>query len=143
VQNNKQMISKILVAVDGSEYAEKAFEYASYLAKKCGSGLLIVHVIEEFVSVGQSILKELEQRDLEMLKKYKSRAKESSAITSIDVTESRGNDVAEEILRVADKQKVDTIVIGSRGAKASKEFLMGSASYKVTHYAKCPVVIVR
>jgi nucleotide-binding universal stress UspA family protein len=39
------MISKILVAVDGSEYAEKAFEYASYLAKKCGSGLLIVHVL--------------------------------------------------------------------------------------------------
>jgi nucleotide-binding universal stress UspA family protein len=91
VQNNKQMISKILVAVDDSEYAEKAFEYASYLAKKCGSGLLIVHVLEEFVSVGHSILKELEQRDLEMLQKYKSRAKESSAITSIDVTESRGD----------------------------------------------------
>ena len=62
-----QMISKILVAVDGSSYAEKAFEYASYLAKKCGSGLLIVHVHEEFVGVGHSILKELEQRDLEML----------------------------------------------------------------------------
>ena len=114
------------------------------MAKKCGSGLLIVHVHEEFVSVGHSILKELEQRDLEMLQKYKSRAKESSpAITSIDAIESRGNDVAEEILCIADKQKVDTIVVGSRGIKASKEFLMGSASYKVTHYAKCPVVIVR
>lgn len=142
MQNNKQMISKILVAVDGSECAEKAFEYASYLAKKCGSGLLIVHVLEEFVSVGHSISKELEQRDLVMLQKYKTRAKESSAITSIDAIESRG-DVAEEILRIADKQKVDTIVIGSRGVKASKEFLMGSASYKITHYAKCPVVIVR
>ena len=64
-------------------------------------------------------------------------------ITSIDVIESRGNDVAEEILRIADKQKVDTIVIGSRGVKASKEFLMGSVSYKVTHYAKCTVVVVR
>jgi nucleotide-binding universal stress UspA family protein len=31
------MISKILVAVDGSSHAEKAFEYASYMAKKCGS----------------------------------------------------------------------------------------------------------
>jgi nucleotide-binding universal stress UspA family protein len=29
----QQMISKILVAVDGSSYAEKAFKYASYLAK--------------------------------------------------------------------------------------------------------------
>jgi nucleotide-binding universal stress UspA family protein len=81
-----------------------------------------------------------------MLQKCKSRAaKESSpaAIISVDVIESRGNDVAEEILCIADKQKVDTIVVGSRGIKASKEFLMGSVSYKVTHYAKCPVVIVR
>ena len=100
-------------------------------------------MLEEFVSVGHSILKELEQRDLEMLQKYKSRANESSATISIDVIESRGNDVAEEILRIADKQKADTIVVGSRGVKASKEFLMGSASYKVTHYAKCPVIIVR
>jgi nucleotide-binding universal stress UspA family protein len=141
--NNMQMISKILVAVDGSSHAEKAFEYASYMAKKCGSKLLIAHVLEEFVGVGHSILKELEQRDIELLQKYKSRAKESAASISIDVIESRGNDVAEEILRIADKQKVDTIVVGDRGIKASKEFLMGSVSYKVTHYAKCPVIIVR
>jgi nucleotide-binding universal stress UspA family protein len=141
--NNIQMISEILVAVDGSSHAEKAFEYASYLAKICGSGLLIAHVLEEFVTVGHSILKELEQRDLEMLQKYKSRAKESAASISIDVIESRGNDVAEEILRIADKQKADTIVVGDRGVKASKEFLMGSTSYKITHYAKCPVIIVR
>jgi len=64
-------------------------------------------------------------------------------ITPIDVTESRADDVAEEILHIADLQKVDTIVIGSRGAKVPKEFLIGSASYKITHYAKCPVVIVR
>ena len=77
IQNNNsniQMISKILVAVDSSSHAEKAFEYASYMAKKCGSGLLIVHVHEEFVGVGHSILKELEQRDLEMLQKYKSKS---------------------------------------------------------------------
>jgi hypothetical protein len=37
------------------------------MAKKYGSGLLIAHVLEEFVTVGHSILNELEQRDLEML----------------------------------------------------------------------------
>jgi nucleotide-binding universal stress UspA family protein len=35
------MISKILVAVDGSKHADKAFEYASELAKKAGTNLLI------------------------------------------------------------------------------------------------------
>ena len=49
----------------------------------------------------------------------------------------------EEILRIANKENADTIVVGSRGFSASKDFLLGSVSYKVMHYAKCPVVIVR
>jgi nucleotide-binding universal stress UspA family protein len=100
-------------------------------------------VLEEFVSVGHSILKELEQQHVEMLQKYRSRANESEATISINVIESRGNDVAEKILRIAYKQQVDTIVVEDRRVKASKEFLMVSVSYKVTHYAKCPVIIVR
>ncbi len=96
IQNYKDihMISKILVAVDSSRHAENAFKYASYMAKKCGCGLLIAHVLEEFVGVGHSILKELEQNDLELLQKYKSRAKESAASISVDVIESRAKESA-------------------------------------------------
>lgn len=137
------MISKILVALDGSKYGEKAFEYACYLAKRCGSALLIVHVLEEFVTVGHSILKELEEQDQVMLQKYKSRADQSAMITPIDIIECKGNDVAEEILRIANKENVDTIVLGSRGTKAPSDFLIGSVSYKISHYAKCTVIIVR
>jgi nucleotide-binding universal stress UspA family protein len=68
------MISKILVAIDGSKHADKAFEYASELAKKAGANLLILHVFEELGNVGYSIAKELEQHDREMLRKYQSRA---------------------------------------------------------------------
>lgn len=102
-------------------------------------------MLEELVTVGQSILKELERRGLDLMEKYKSRAKEltTQGITSIDVIEARGNNVAEEIIRITDKQKVDTIVLGSRGIKSSKDFLIGSVWYKVTHYAKCTVVVVR
>ena len=49
----------------------------------------------------------------------------------------------EKILLIANKENVDTIVVGSRGFSASKDFLLGSVSYKVMHYAKCPVVVVR
>jgi len=37
------MISNILVAVDGSKNADKAFEYACDLAKKAVTSLLILH----------------------------------------------------------------------------------------------------
>jgi nucleotide-binding universal stress UspA family protein len=137
------MISKILVAIDGSKHADQAFEYASDLAKKAEARLLIIHVFEELGNIGYSIARELEQSDREMLQKYQSRAKRLVTDRYVDVMEAKGNDVAEEILHIADKENIDTIVVGSRGISEAKEFLLGSVSYKVSHYAKCPVIIVR
>jgi len=137
------MISKILVAVDGSKNADKAFEYASDLAKRVGASLLILHVFEEFTNIGYSINQEIERNNREMLQKYQSRAKGELTRTFVDVMEAKGNDVAEEILQTADKENVDTIVVGSRGISEAKAFLLGSVSYKVSHYAKRPVIIVR
>jgi nucleotide-binding universal stress UspA family protein len=137
------MISKILVAVDGSKDADKAFEYASDLAKRAGASLLILHVFEELANIGYSIDEEIERNNREMLQKYQSRAKKELTRTIVDVMEAKGNDVAEEILQTADKENIDTIVVGSRGIREAKEFLLGSVSYKVSHYAKQPVIIVR
>jgi nucleotide-binding universal stress UspA family protein len=137
------MISKILVGVDGSNHADKAFEYALDLAKKAGASLLIVHAFEELANVGYSINKEIERNNKEMLQKYQSRAKKELTHTHVDVVEAKGNDVAEEILRTANQENIDTIVVGSRGISEAKEFLLGSVSYKVSHYAKYPVIIVR
>lgn len=39
------MLSVILVAVDGSESAKKAFEKSIYIAQKCSSKLDVVHVM--------------------------------------------------------------------------------------------------
>src|SRR5215468_12575771 len=136
------MISKILVAVDGSKNADKAFEYACDLAKKAGASLLILHVFEELGTVGYSINKELERDNREMLQKYQSRAKKVLT-TSVDVMEAKANDVAEEVLQTADRENIDTIVVGSRGISEAKMFLLGSVSYKVSHYARRPVIIVR
>ncbi|MGC1929419.1 MAG: universal stress protein [Candidatus Nitrosopolaris sp.] len=137
------MITKILVAVDGSKNADKAFEYAADLAKKAGASLLILHISEELVNIGYSIAKELERNNREILQKYQSRAKKELTQTFVDVMEANGNDVAEGILQIADKKNIDTIVVGSRGISQAKEFLLGSVSYKVSHYAKGPVIIVR
>jgi nucleotide-binding universal stress UspA family protein len=144
MNEKNQIISRILVAVDGSQYSEKAFEYGLYLAGKCRCALLIVHVTEEFVNVGYSISGELKHQSQVMLQQYESRAKQSSdSITSINAIETSANDVEEEILKIADKERIDTIVLGSRGTKASKDFHIGSISYKVSHYAKCTVIITR
>ena len=118
MNKKNEMISRILVAVDGSQYSEKAFGHRLYLAIKCRSALLIVHVIEEFVTVGHSISKELKHQNQVMLQQYES----SDSITSINAIETSGNDVAEEVLKIADKESIGTILLGSRGTKTSRIF---------------------
>lgn len=144
------MLSKILVAVDGSEISKRAFEYASFLAEKCNTSLLIVNIPDIFERVGSSskkleeIAKKIEKGEIDnkaMLRKFESQAKEHG-VKDVSTIKQRGN-VAEEILKIADKEKVDMIVLGSRGLSTAKEFLLGGVSHKVVHHARCPVTVIR
>ena len=141
-------ISRILVAVDGSENADRAFEYAAYIAKQCeAEQLFMINVIEEFGrsirawEKHDSVIKELDQNSKELLEKYRSKA-QLQAFTTVKVMTAAGN-AGEEILKTAEKEEVDTIVIGRRGLSTASELLLGSVSHNVIHNAKCPVVIVR
>jgi nucleotide-binding universal stress UspA family protein len=137
------MLSKILVGIDGSEYSDKAFEYATFLASRCKSNLLIVNVLEEYGNVGYSISKELERQSKELLEMYRQRAEKSNLSSSLATTQLRGISAAGQILELADSKGVDMIVIGSRGPHEMKEFLLGSTTYKIVHNAKCTVVIAK
>ncbi len=48
-----------------------------------------------------------------------------------------------EILRIAEDDKIDVIVMGSIGKTGLEKFLMGSVAEKVVHDSKLPVLIVR
>jgi len=50
---------------------------------------------------------------------------------------------AEEIMKVAVKQRADLIVIGAKGLGAVDRMLLGSVSMQVLQYANCPVLVVR
>jgi nucleotide-binding universal stress UspA family protein len=146
------MISKVLVAMDGSETSLKAYQYASFLAKQCDAALLIVNIFDTFERISSKIKQELEigkqieaeggtAVTLQILDDYKSQAKDSG-IKDVKTVRREGN-AAAEILLIADEEKVDTIVIGSTGINTVKEFLLGGVSHKVIHHSKCPVTVVR
>lgn len=147
-------VSKILVGVDESEHSQKAFDLACFLAAKCNAGLLIANITEvidtteivedelESVDISKKAEKELERGgNLPLLERYDSQAKDAG-ITDMKTLTTSGH-VAEMILRIADLESVDMIVLGNRGLSAPKEFLLGSVSNYVSHHAKCTVVIAR
>jgi nucleotide-binding universal stress UspA family protein len=139
------MLSRILVAVDDSEGGKKAFDFAVAISKKFESSLLMAHIIEEYGTVGHSVVTELEQDSQRILQKYQSKAKDSGLKSSqVNVVEGKGTDVAEKILEIARKENMDVIVVGGRGKYLSSDsFLLGSTSSKLVHYGGHTVIIVK
>ncbi|MEM3574360.1 MAG: universal stress protein [Candidatus Bathyarchaeia archaeon] len=137
------MFAKILVPIDGSPHADKAVKYAVDLSKKYGSRLILLHVIPvrvyAFAEVGAVFSEDVEEGE-EILRRGMELARSLGA--EVDQRLRKGIP-AEEILRAAEEEKVDLIAIGSRGLSGVKAFLLGSVSDKVSHHAKCPVLIVR
>jgi nucleotide-binding universal stress UspA family protein len=133
--------SFILVAIDGSEYSDKAFEYACKLSIRKEMPLLITNIVEEHATIGYSISEELKNSSKELLDKYETRA-ESLGVRSVGSIQSVGNP-AEEILNIANRKKIDTLVIGSRGKYGTSRDMLGGTSYKLVHYSKCTVTVVK
>jgi nucleotide-binding universal stress UspA family protein len=137
----RKRISSILVAIDGSEYSDKAFEYACELSIVKNIPLKIINVVEEYATVGYSILRELKKSSRKMLHEYKGRA-ESLYIRNARTIHSVGN-AAEEILKIDTGKDVDTLVIGRKGKYGTSKDMLGGTSYKLVHYSKCTVTVVK
>lgn len=144
------MFSKILVGVDGSAFAEKGLRYAVDLTRKYGCKLIIVHVVlRRFYAVAPSeagvlattvFVKEMETEGKEIMNKAEAYAKAENVDYECKLVQGVP---ADEIIKIAQAEKVDLIVLGSRGLTEVRAFLLGSVSDKVSHHAKCPTLIVR
>jgi len=77
-----------------------------------------------------------------MLGKYLDKAR-TMGLKSVDVLEEEGSSAAEQILEIASRENIDTIVVGSRGKYLAEDFILGSTSYKLAQYAKCSLIIIR
>lgn len=143
------MVSKILVAVDGSPCGKKALEYAISLAKTYGSKLTAIYVVHKRVYIAaqeagfkgtEPLKQDMEEQGKRILEEAKGTAQ--GAGIEVDTVLVHGLP-AEEILKRSEAEKHDMIVVGSRGRTAAKAFFLGSVSDNVSHHAKCPVLIVR
>ena len=136
ISKGKTEIRNLLVAIDGSEQANKALDHAVAIAKKFEARIHLLHVEEaklfglkpEFVKkLGEEILLEAESR-MEGVRFDKS-LKPGSPV--------------EIILKMAWLGDFDLIVMGSRGLSSVKRFLLGSISADVSMHSRRSVMLVR
>lgn len=146
------MLSKILVAIDGSEHAQRALDFACGLAERFDSELLLVSVApptelpealkqyanaEHLDATTGSIYLAIAENMLESARTHL----DAKALPKIS-TQVRFGDPAHEIVEAAGANGVDAIVLGSRGLGKLKGLLVGSVSHKVNSVASCTCIIV-
>jgi nucleotide-binding universal stress UspA family protein len=138
------MYSKIVVGTDGSETAAEAVRQAADLARAFGAELIVVNGaktaatsfgleaglppdVEGIRDAGEEIL----------------RAAAEAIGSDVKMrTVMREGDPAETILEQAEDDGADLIVVGNRGMRGAKRFVLGSVPNHVAHHAPCNVLIV-
>lgn len=142
------MYKRMLVPLDGSELAEVVFDYVEELAGRLDLDLILLNV---------SGTRELHL--LSMHRAYIERAADIVERQSIEVQEKARTEpggktlevrgelavghAAEEILRYADENSIDIILLATHGRSGVKRWAMGSVADKVLRASKVPVWLVR
>jgi nucleotide-binding universal stress UspA family protein len=147
-------IRKILVTIDGSENSKKATDYAISLAKKYNAQLIVLYVLYSELGFAYSNLLgvttpkaikdvlETQKKDVQnWFDEIRSKLKKTSIIVTDKIIISVSSIVG-EIIGFADKEKVDLIILGTRGRTGLKKLLLGSVAEGVVTHSSCPVLVV-
>ncbi len=137
-------ISRILFPTDFSHDAEHAFQYALTFAREFGAELYLLHVIyfppqtPEY-DIGQ-VIDSLVKNAETSLKKLAERVNEPKPVIRLDVQV--GVEHA-EITKFAEREKIDLIVMGTRGRTGLAHVFLGSVAERVVRHSSCPVLTVK
>lgn len=133
-------VRSVMVATDRSPSAERAVAFAAEMARRYDADLHLVQVI---------VPKELHGVATAAESARASYAAEELTRTAQELAGERGHaqvfvdaDPAQAIVAAADRAGVDVLVVGNVGMRERKEFLLGNVPNRVSHNARCTVVIV-
>ncbi len=144
------LLENVLVPTDFGDASNCALRYARALGAAFGSSLHVLHVVENlvahawtaeaYVTALPGLLDEVAHDAEERLNRL---------LTEEDRTRLRAKPVvvtgspAVEVVRYAEENGIDLIVMGTHGRGAVEHMLLGSVAEKVVRKACCPVLTVR
>ncbi|MGR9053186.1 MAG: universal stress protein [Gammaproteobacteria bacterium] len=137
----------ILLAVDFSDHGDNVAERAQDVAERYGAQLSMVHVVDN-LPITDAAYGPVIPFDIDLTEQLMAAAKEklNKLAEQYGVPEPRRwlelGTPKLEIIRVAEENGVDLIVVGSHG-KRGLALLLGSTASGVLHQARCDVLAVR
>lgn len=140
----KESYKKILVAVDSSEQARRAFQEAIEVTRRNEAHLYILivsdtnHLGAEPYAV-EHIVKEAETAANNVVESLKEMIPSDIKYSTIV---DAGNPKA-KIVEYAEKEKIDLILMGATGTGTFSRLLLGSTTAFVVNNAPCNVMVVR
>lgn len=137
----------ILVAVDGSKAAEKAFDKALDIAKEHQAKLILVHVIDSRIFVtdqvyDNAVMESVNEKVKTLLEGYAKNA-ENKGFNNTNICIEYGSPKVKIPQTIAENFQADLIVCGATGQNAIEKLIIGSVSEGILRHAHCDVLVVR
>ena len=139
------LYKKILVPLDGSEHSKKACRHATALAVACGSEIILVHCYDGPANLiggeaREDVVAAAQAESRAMLASCGEECKGFGVSHKVVV---QSGDAARVIIRVANEEKCEQIVMGTRGLSELTSLVLGSVSHDVLEYTDVPVLLVK
>jgi nucleotide-binding universal stress UspA family protein len=147
VRDPKQSLTfqQVLLATDFSAASQRAFDYAVAIARRYGAAFTVVHAIptepREQIPL-ETLPRELNRRRLEAEQQMKTLGEEARMDDLNHRLLLKQGSVWEVLASVIDREKVDLLVLGTRGRGGLKKLALGSVAEEVLRLAPCPVLTV-
>ncbi|MCM3901857.1 MAG: AarF/UbiB family protein [Pyrinomonadaceae bacterium] len=134
-------IRRVMVGTDRSETADRAVHWAAGFADRYDAELFVVQVVvpqyPSATEFGEAERTRAAAANNELARFARQVAGERGhALVVIDA------DPALAIVRAVEQEVVDVLVVGNFGMAGRKEFLLGNVPNRISHNARCTVIIV-
>ena len=139
------MYQRILLAADGSKNSIRAAQEAAKIASLAPDSFVEIMFVADLDKVKNEVLHSQDHEEIELKRQQKliPIAEQLSTKNVHYKTKIIIGDPGPAIVEYANNEKVDLVVIGSRGLNTFQEFVLGSVSHKVVKRVHCPVMVVK
>jgi nucleotide-binding universal stress UspA family protein len=142
------MYKKILLATDGSKFANNAAKHAIWIANSSNAELKVLHVLEtskipvnEKLSLENALREVLTEEAKKVFSEVRNIIDKSNCKVNASYIRVQGNP-SEKIIETVKEENIDLVVMGTAGKHGLSRFWLGSVAENVVRFSTCSVLVV-